>query len=649
LKRPPLLRWAALVALTAVLVGGPVWLMHARSEMAMKNHALETGGDWASFLVRSTPELLLVLKGEPLNRATVFAYRQAQELSAVTSFVLYDDAGVPRLAFDGGELQPLPSARPTLPQAQIDSVLGEPVITGQRGDVSSVIAPVTMAGQTIGYVRTVVDQSELRAAYFARTRGVAAGLGVLSVMVLALVGWHTLRVRAQDDGGERPHLDRLTGLPDRASFLAAVEASLQRQLSHDGQVAVLVVDIDKFMEINNHLGNEGGDHALKTLSRRVTDVAAGGMVARLGEDAFAVLLAGPDVEAEAQRIGETIMKTAAFPVEWDGERVHPTVSVGAAIGPADGREAAILLRHADLAHAAAKAMGGNRLNYFNDGLGRQYEERLALDRAIEAACRAESFRLDYQPVVEMKSGRIVGFEALLRLTDDAGQPIPPSAFIPAAERSGAIAAMGLWAIRRACAFAAEWPAPLYVAVNLSPTQFESDDVVAEVAAALEAAQLPAHRLEIEITESVLLNDASHVRDRLDALHRLGVRVVLDDFGAGYSSLSYLWRFPFDKLKIDQSFVRAMNRNAQARGLLRSVVAMGRTLELPVTVEGIESQDEADFMRKLRCDYAQGFLFGKPMPEAEVPGLLLRAFQRDTQPKLVTESEAAPAPMLRRVQ
>jgi EAL domain-containing protein (putative c-di-GMP-specific phosphodiesterase class I) len=190
-------------------------------------------------------------------------------------------------------------------------------------------------------------------------------------------------------------------------------------------------------------------------------------------------------------------------------------------------------------------------------------------------------------------------------------------------------------------------------VNLSPTQFESDDVVAEVAAALQAAQLPAHRLEIEVTESVLLNDASHVRDRLDALHRLGVRVVLDDFGAGYSSLSYLWRFPFDKLKIDQSFVRAMNRNAQARGLLRSVVAMGRSLELPVTVEGIESDEEAAFMKKLRCDYAQGFLFGRPMPESEVPALLLRAFQRDTQPKLAASAEPLPAPssppLLRRVQ
>ncbi len=627
--------------------------MHARSAMVLKNHALETGEDWAGFLVRSTPELLLVLKGEPLHRTTIFAYRQAQELSPVNAFELYDDAGVPRLAFDGGEIQPLPSARPALPQADIAAARDEPVIAESRGDVSSVIAPVTMAGQRIGYVRTLIDQGELRAAYLARTRGLAAGLGVLSLMILALLGWNVLRPRPDLADDDRPHLDRLTGLPDRASFLAAVEVTLQRQLTHDGQVAVLVVDIDKFMEINNHLGNEGGDHALKTLSRRVTDVAAGGMVARLGEDAFAVLLAGTDVEAEAQRIGEAIMKSAAFPVEWEGERVHPTVSVGAAIGPADGREAAILLRHADLAHAAAKAMGGNRLNYFNDGLGRQYEERLTLDRTIEAATRAESFRLDYQPVVELKSGRIVGFEALLRLTGDDGQSIPPSAFIPAAERSGAIAAMGLWAIRRACAFAAEWPAPLYVAVNLSPTQFESDDVVAEVAAALQAAQLPAHRLEIEVTESVLLNDASHVRDRLDALHRLGVRVVLDDFGAGYSSLSYLWRFPFDKLKIDQSFVRAMNRNAQARGLLRSVVAMGRSLELPVTVEGIESDEEAAFMKKLRCDYAQGFLFGRPMPESEVPALLLRAFQRDTQPKLAASAEPLPAPssppLLRRVQ
>jgi EAL domain-containing protein (putative c-di-GMP-specific phosphodiesterase class I) len=377
------------------------------------------------------------------------------------------------------------------------------------------------------------------------------------------------------------------------------------------------------------------------MARRIADAVPGEMVARLGGDSFAILVGRSDIEAEAQSIGEAILKAAALPIEWQEQEIHAALSVGAAIAPTDGREAAALLRAADLARIAAKMAGGSRLHYFNEALGRQYEERLALGRTIENACRSENFRLDYQPVVELKSGRIVGFEALLRLVGDDGQPIPPSAFIPAAERSGAITAMGVWAIRRACAFAAEWPAPLYVAVNLSPVQFEQDAVVTEIAAALEAAQLPAHRLEIEVTESLLLRDLGPVRERLDALHRLGVRVVLDDFGAGYSSLSYLWRFPFDKLKIDQSFVRAMNRNAQARGLLRSVVAMGRSLNLPVTVEGIETEAEAAFMRKLRCDYAQGFLFGRPLPEAEVPSLLLRAFQRDTQPKLVASNDAPP--------
>ncbi|MFO1090444.1 MAG: EAL domain-containing protein [Hyphomicrobiales bacterium] len=638
------------MSVALALAVAAAWLFQARTAVLLREDALATARLWSQFIVRATPELLPVLSGDEPAISTIVSYRRAQELSHIGTFELYDDKGAPRLAFDGGQFAQFSSARPSLSAEAMETARQGPAIVEADSDGPTVIAPVVMAGKVIGFLRAVVNQQELKAAYAEHTQRLLLWLGAASLLIVVLFRWGGWRILR---GPERPadsglHLDRLTGLPDRAYLLEAIEKQLSRHLTHSGQVAVLAVDVDKFMEINSLLGNDGGDHVLRTVARRIADVAHGEIVARLAGDAFGVVIGRADVEEEAQRLGEAIVRAAALPIEWEDLRVTPTLSVGAAIAPTDGREGAVLMRHADLARVTAKDAGGNRLNFFNEGMGRQYAERLALDRTIEAALKAENFRLEYQPVVDLSSGRTVGFEALLRLFDDAGSPISPSLFIPAAERSGAIVPMGLWAVKRACAFAADWPAPLYVAVNLSPVQLEQDDIVADIAAALDQTGLPAHRLEIEVTESVLLGDSMAIRDRLDSLHRLGVRIVLDDFGSGYSSLSYLWRFPFDKIKIDQSFVRAMSRNRQARGVLRSIIAMGRTLGLPVTVEGIETDAESAFLKRLRCDYAQGFLFGRPLSEADVPALLLREFQRGPAPRVVQldEPKSATKPAVR---
>jgi EAL domain-containing protein (putative c-di-GMP-specific phosphodiesterase class I) len=281
------------------------------------------------------------------------------------------------------------------------------------------------------------------------------------------------------------------------------------------------------------------------------------------------------------------------------------------------------MRRADIARYAAKAAGGNRMHFFNDRMGRQYEDRLLLQRTIEGAIAAESFRLEYQPIIDLRSSRVSGFEALVRMKGPTGEEILPAIFIPAAERTGAIAAIGRWVLMHACRFAAEWPQNLQIAVNLSPVQFESEVIVEEIATALAVSGLSPQRLEIEVTEGVLLRDSPVIRERLRALQQLGVKVVLDDFGTGYSSLGYLWQFPFDKLKIDQSFIRAIDRNPRARGVLRTIIALGRTLGLPVTAEGIETENEAAFVKKLRCDQAQGYLFSRPLPETEVANFIIK--------------------------
>jgi diguanylate cyclase (GGDEF)-like protein len=608
--------------------------LRSRTEQLLRHDAVAVASDWSLYLVRTTPEFLLILAGELPSLSTLDAYRHAERLSRVRAFEIFDRRGTLRMTFAGG--QPIDGKTASVPLVTLAGSRDGPLVEMEQGagDLARVTLPLRVAGHVVGYLVASVDQDGLRSTYLAQALQTAISIAVLllllGIMVHARLGFQQRKSAAQIRYLARN--DALTGLPNRQAFIEALDDMLARDAAHDRETAVMLIDIDRFMQVNDALGQEGGDHVLSAVAERLATGCNGGMVARLGGDTFGVIISSDAATIEAERVGGRILDLLSETVEWRSDRVQPLSSVGAVVSPTDGRETSQLLRRADIARYAAKAAGGNRMHFFNDRMGRQYEDRLLLQRTIDAAIAAESFRLEYQPIIDLRSGRLSGFEALIRMASARGEEISPAIFIPAAEHTGAIEVIGRWALMHACRFAADWPHHLEIAVNLSPVQFESEAIVSDIATALSESRLAPERLEIEVTEGVLLRDSPVIRERLRALQALGVRVVLDDFGTGYSSLGYLWQFPFDKLKIDQSFIRAIDRNPRARGVLRTIIALGRTLGLPVTAEGIETENEAAFVRKLRCDLAQGYLFSRPLPETEVASFIMKdAWPKPAEP------------------
>src|ERR1700691_1982105 len=321
-----------------------------------------------------------------------------------------------------------------------------------------------------------------------------------------------------------------------------------------------------------------------------------------------------------------------------------TVSVGVALAPADGTDAARLLKSADLALYKAKADGRNCIRFFAPEMDAEWLARFELERVVRDAVLHDRFELHYQPLFEMSERRLIGFEALIRLPIEDGTMIPPLVFIPVAEELGLINKIGAWVLREACRTAATWPEYLTVAVNLSPAQFLAGSISDIVATALKETGLPAHRLELEITETLLLGNSEAIMAELKTLKATGVAIVMDDFGTGYSSLSYLWRFPFDKIKIDRSFMQGFEGSSRdAKTVVKTIIALGRELDMRVTVEGVETATQAAFLDKADGDQAQGYFFGRPVPAAEVGAQVLADFQkRSAEASLETAEEAISA-------
>jgi EAL domain-containing protein (putative c-di-GMP-specific phosphodiesterase class I) len=298
---------------------------------------------------------------------------------------------------------------------------------------------------------------------------------------------------------------------------------------------------------------------------------------------------------------------------------------GIALSSTDGNTAATLARSAELALLTAREQGTPGYGFFNPEIADDVARRIAVRRAVTRAAETQDFRLDFQPVYNIRTGELNGFEALIRLNDPELGEISPAEFIPVAEQAGLIRQIGAWCLQEACRVAVEWPAHLIVAVNLSPSQFLSGALIGDVRKALEDNRFPSYRLEVEITEGTLLNDSELVLGQLRVLRDLGVAVALDDFGTGYSSLSYLWKFPFSKLKIDRSFVSALDESPSAKGIVRSIIKLGHGLGLTVTGEGIENTKQLGILRDLGCDMAQGYLLDRPARTAELAAIILRNF------------------------
>ena len=405
------------------------------------------------------------------------------------------------------------------------------------------------------------------------------------------------------------HHDALTSLPNRSHFNARIDQEIAA-LSPGRSLAVLCLDLDRFKEINDLFGHSAGDQVLQTVASRITAVLGERqMMARLGGDEFAILM--PDVAnpAAASRLAETILE--ALRTSDDTPETHVSTSIGIALCPEDAMDRQALLTYADTALYRAKTEGRNTYRFFEARMGAEVRERRMLEHDLRHAIARDELRLVYQPQQEIQSGKIIGFEALLRWKHPTRGEISPAVFIPIAEETGAILQIGDWVLKTACREAATWTQPLKIAVNVSAVQLHNAKFVQELHQILLEFGLPPRRLEIEITETALVRDFNRTLGMLRQIKALGICIAMDDFGTGYSSLSTLRAFPFDRIKIDGSFIKSVNSNGQAATIVRAVLGLGRGLGLPVLAEGVETDAELQFLHDELCDEVQGYLLGRP--------------------------------------
>jgi diguanylate cyclase (GGDEF)-like protein/PAS domain S-box-containing protein len=405
------------------------------------------------------------------------------------------------------------------------------------------------------------------------------------------------------------HHDALTDLPNRAAFNKYLAAAIDQATADQQSFAVLCLDVDRFKEVNDVYGHLVGDGLLQEVAERLQTAAEGAFVARLGGDEFTLIATGPQ-PATAKTLAERMMATLSGEFNIDGQRLRTGISVGIAIFPTDGGDAATIVGNADAALYRAKQQGRGTFRFFEAEMNAHLRERRLMQRDLEPAVARGEIFLHYQPQLQINSG-ITGFEALARWKHPTRGWVPPNVFIPLAEESGIIVPMGEWILREACREAASWPRPLNIAVNLSPVQFRHGDLPSLVHAILLETGLSASRLEIEITETVLIGDFTRVLSIMRRLKSLGVRIAMDDFGTGYSSLAYLQAFPFDKIKIDQSFISSVVGNPQSAAIVRAVIGLARGLDLPVIAEGVENSDQLSFLSREACDEVQGYYVGRP--------------------------------------
>lgn len=416
--------------------------------------------------------------------------------------------------------------------------------------------------------------------------------------------------------------DPLTGLADRAMFEARLAAALDRPPRRRGGCAVLLCDLDGIRAVNQVLGHAIGEDLLRAAARRLqAAVRDGDLVARMAGEEFAVLQSEVSDPSQAAALAGRLVDLLGRPYLIAGETVVVAPRIGVAIAPSDGAGAALLLRRAAMARHETPADSDGAWRRFSPEMDTRWQETRALEAALRIAVAEEQFELHFQPQVALPGALLTGFEALIRWRHPERGLIGPAFFLPAAERIGLMRRIGTWVLREACRVAASWPSGLRVAVNLAPCQFEDGALPSTVRAALEESGLPPARLELEVTETVLLASAESALAQLQALRDQGVRIAMDDFGTGYSSLTQLRVFPFDRLKIDRSFVKDLPSGGDATAIVRAVTGLGRSLGIAVTAEGVETQAQLRVLLNEGCDAAQGYLFGRPMPQSQLDAVI----------------------------
>jgi diguanylate cyclase (GGDEF)-like protein len=615
----------------------------------LNSDATAAAESWAKFVVENVNDIEEIASGVQPSAESMNFFIRAQQIRNVFGFAITDLQGNVQLISDGWKISSPQGAFRDEAAARAAKT-GKPIIEVKEGTpplrplhYSQAYLPVVNGGPR-AVVAAYVDLTE----NYKKFRNVFL-ISVLTLCLLTgaavsipMIAWQRATREKQRADRRIRYLaghDALTGVLNRSSLLERLGLSLAA-LQRDGNgIALHFVDIDRFKGINDTFGHDGGDIVLKTIADRFTAITRQeDTVARFGGDELVVLQANVRRREQAETFAQHLRAAAIEPIKFKDQEITVTVSVGAAVAPADGRTPDRLLKSGDLALYESKAAGRNCVRVFTPSMDAELVERIKLEKAIRHAVATGGFVLHFQPMFEL-GGRPLGFEALVRLPAEDGSLIPPLVFIPVAEELRLIDKIGAWVLREACRAAATWPSNLTVAVNLSPAQFASGSISDVVAGALKSASLDPRRLEVEITESLLLRDSESALMELNKLKAMGVAIVMDDFGTGYSSLSYLWRFPFDKIKIDRSFMLGLDEAGRdAETVVKTIVALGRELRMRVTVEGVETAKQATFLEGIPGDQAQGFYFGHPIPASEITADFLANLQK-RRATLVPASDA----------
>jgi diguanylate cyclase len=440
----------------------------------------------------------------------------------------------------------------------------------------------------------------------------------------------TRRIITQLEAERTVRQDPLTHLPNRFAFNESLEGALSRLARSGEEFAILLLDLDRFKEVNDNFGHPAGDEFLIQVAARLQRCTrAAEHVARIGGDEFALIMANLTRAEDAFEMAERFVAAFADPFPIDGREILGATSVGIVLAPRDGNLPHDLLKHVDIALYRAKKAGPGTVCSFEVSDDKSARDRRELQRDLEGAIEKDELFLVYQPFLDLRENRITGFEALLRWQHPVRGLIPPSEFIPIAEETGLIHQIGEWVVRRACATLSNWPADVRVAVNFSAAQFHNTSILQSIVQALAQAEVSPSRLEIEITESMLISKYGSASSILNSLLQLGVTVALDDFGTGFSSLTYLRKLPFSRIKIDQSFIRDMLVQPDCAAIVKSVIGLAQDLRIGVVAEGVETADQLEYLRQTNCDEVQGYLISRPISAEQVFALLNQKKQRST--------------------
>ena len=628
------------LAVLAVCVGGYFVGYSAITNM-QRTHVEYVATTFAKDLAVAVPELKKIALGQVNELSSNALLTKMRALGTVFKFEVYDEMGnlrgqssflSKRYDIPGDADLLRERAKRVLAEGNIDFTLEKAVSERQPEFYARIMVPLRVGNSTVGVLAVLSDETGTWPAMLSQFRTVIAQVLMLISgafiipAVIAVRKTGQLR-RASRSLRHSAQYDHLTGALNRSEFAKITEGFVNDAGNRGLAVAVHFIDLDRFKDVNDTRGHAVGDELLKMVTHRLRQqLGTRERLARLGGDEFAVCQPYAAGSHElVSDLADRLAKAISHPFQIGNADIQIGASIGYSLYPTDGKTVEDLLRAADIALYKAKQSNRGKALAFDASMEAERMARTHIEVRLRQALVNSEFEINFQPLYETSSDKLRGFEALLRLQDDDGKPIPPSEFIPIAEEIGLISDIGNWVLRESCRMAKQWPDDLVVAVNLSPAQFGSNSMADNVTDVLEWSGLPARRLELEVTESLLITDTEKVLAELMAIKALGVSIALDDFGTGYSSLSYLWRFPFDKLKVDKSFMSDVAvEGSKSREILATIIALGRVLDLKVTAEGVETEEQAEVLRELDCDLVQGYLFGRPMRAIDVAATVIRS-------------------------